>query len=73
MTRMRQAARQGQRENVLLDAEETILGVDTHKDTHVAAVITILGALAGTRSFPGNRRRLPAPAGLGAVVRRDAN
>jgi hypothetical protein len=37
VTRMRQAARQsqqgqqGQQENVLVDAEETILVVDTHK------------------------------------------
>ncbi|WP_406067672.1 transposase [Micromonospora sp. NBC_01638] len=32
--------------------EEIILGVDTHNDTHVAAVITVLGALLGTRAFP---------------------
>ena len=51
MTRMGQAARQDQDENVV-DAEETILGVDTHKDTHVAAVLTVLGALVETRSFP---------------------
>jgi transposase len=25
------------------DTEEVILGVDTHKDVHVAAVITVLG------------------------------
>ncbi|MFI5615526.1 IS110 family transposase [Amycolatopsis sp. NPDC051903] len=31
---------------------EVILGVDTHKDTHVAAVISIHGALLGSRSFP---------------------
>ena len=32
--------------------EEVILGVDTHKDNHVAAVITGLGAVAASRSFP---------------------
>ena len=32
--------------------EEVILGVDTHNDTHVAAVITVLGALLDTRAFP---------------------
>jgi len=31
---------------------EVILGVDTHKDIHVAAVITALGAVAASRSFP---------------------
>lgn len=32
--------------------DEVILGVDTHKDVHVAAVLTALGAAAGTASFP---------------------
>jgi transposase len=32
--------------------EQVILGVDTHADVHVAAVITVLGVLLGTRSFP---------------------
>lgn len=32
--------------------EEIILGVDTHNDAHVAAVITVLGALVDTRAFP---------------------
>jgi transposase len=31
---------------------EIILGVDTHKDLHVAAVITTVGAVAASRSFP---------------------
>jgi transposase len=31
--------------------EEVILGVDTHKDVHVAAVITLIGGLLETRSF----------------------
>jgi len=32
--------------------EEAVLGVDTHKDVHVAAVISMVGALLGTRDFP---------------------
>jgi transposase len=32
--------------------DEVILGVDTHKDLHVAAVITAVGAVAASRSFP---------------------
>lgn len=32
--------------------ERGILGVDTHADIHVAAVITVLGVLLGTRAFP---------------------
>lgn len=31
---------------------EVILGVDTHKDIHVAAVISIHGVLLGSHSFP---------------------
>jgi restriction endonuclease Mrr len=33
-------------------AAEVVLGVDTHKDEHVAAVVTALGLLAATASFP---------------------
>jgi transposase len=33
-------------------ADEVILGVDTHHDGHVAAVITALGVLVGTAKFP---------------------
>ena len=35
-----------------MSGEEVVLGVDTHKDVHVAAVITALGALLATSSFP---------------------
>ncbi len=31
---------------------EVVLGVDTHRDEHVAAVLTVLGAVLGTRGFP---------------------
>ncbi|MFJ5901932.1 IS110 family transposase [Streptomyces sp. NPDC093064] len=34
------------------DDGEVILGVDTHKDTHVAAVLTPLGAILATDAFP---------------------
>ncbi|MEU9663882.1 IS110 family transposase [Streptomyces chartreusis] len=33
-------------------SEDVILGVDTHKDVHVAAVITMLGALLAHQEFP---------------------
>lgn len=33
-------------------ADEVVLGVDTHKDVHVAAVITMLGALLASATFP---------------------
>ena len=33
-------------------ASEVLLGVDTHKDFHVATVITALGVLLGTKTFP---------------------
>ena len=35
--------------------EEIVLGVDAHKDVHVAAVITCTGVMLGTRSFPTTR------------------
>ena len=55
--------------------EDVILGVDTHKDVHVAAVLTALGALLAHQEFPataaGYRRllawarlRRPGPAGV---------
>ncbi|SEP48337.1 Transposase [Amycolatopsis saalfeldensis] len=36
-------------------AGEVVLGVDTHKDLHVAAVITTLGALLGSCAFTATR------------------
>ncbi|MGP4091723.1 IS110 family transposase [Streptomyces sp. KR55] len=33
-------------------AEDVILGVDTHKDVHAAAVITVLGVLLAHQGFP---------------------
>ena len=34
------------------EREEVVLGVDTHKDLHVAAVLSGLGALLATKAFP---------------------
>ena len=54
-----------------VDPEQVVLGVDTHKDIHVAAVISVLGVLLGTRSFPttgsGYRQMLCWAKGFGRV------
>lgn len=34
------------------DGQEVIVGVDTHKDFHVAAVVEVVGVLLGTKTFP---------------------
>src|SRR5262245_29157368 len=52
---------------------EVILGVDTHKDVHVAAVITALGTLLASRSFPttaAGYRKLLEWAGSFGTLRR---
>jgi transposase len=52
---------------------ELILGVDTHKDVHVAAVITVLGRLVASRSFlttAAGYRRLLEWAGSFGTLRR---
>jgi transposase len=53
--------------------EEVVLGVDTHKGFHVAAVLSVLGRLLGTRSFPttavGYRALLAWAQSFGAVRR----
>lgn len=54
-------------------ADEVVLGVDTHKDVHVAAVLTVLGVLVGSCSFPttaaGYHRLLAWAQTFGAVRR----
>jgi transposase len=54
-------------------SEEIIVGVDTHKDVHVAAVISVLGVLLGTARFPttaaGYRQLLSWARGLGTLRR----
>ncbi|MFF1741000.1 hypothetical protein [Streptomyces mirabilis] len=42
-------------------AEEVVLGVDTQKDVHVAAVITSLGASLAHQEFPATRSSRPPP------------
>ncbi|MFF3160198.1 IS110 family transposase [Streptomyces sp. NPDC057910] len=53
--------------------DEVVLGVDTHKDIHVAAVLSVLGALLGTREFPataaGYRELLAWARGFGLLLR----
>jgi transposase len=53
--------------------EEVILGVDTHKDTHVAAVITAVGVVVASQPFPataaGYRQLLTWAAGFGVLRR----
>jgi transposase len=39
-------------EHLAVEPAEVVLGVDTHKDTHVAAVVSLLGALLGSQAFP---------------------
>ncbi|MGW2256128.1 IS110 family transposase [Kitasatospora sp. NPDC001660] len=55
------------------DIEEVILGVDTHKDVHVAAVITALGAPLAHQEFPttaAGYRQLLAWASSFGILRR---
>lgn len=49
--------------------DEVVLGVDTYKDVHVAAVLTTLGVLLSKQELPGHRGWLPGVAGLGGHVR----
>jgi transposase len=55
------------------DQDEVVLGVDTHKDVHVAAVTTVLGAVLATSPFPatavGYRALLAWAVGFGVVRR----
>jgi transposase len=52
---------------------EVVLGVDTHKDVHVGAVLDAVGTLLGTGSFPttaaGYEQLLAWACGFGAVGR----
>ncbi|MFE1559075.1 IS110 family transposase [Streptomyces sp. NPDC058734] len=53
--------------------EDVILGVDTHKDVHVAAVITVLGVLLAHQEFPvsaaGYRQLLAWASSFGTLRR----
>ncbi|MFF4229743.1 transposase [Streptomyces sp. NPDC001820] len=54
-------------------AGEVVLGVDTHRDAHVAAAVSPLGAVIGTETFPataaGYRQLLEWASRLGTVCR----
>jgi transposase len=56
-----------------IDNPEAIVGVDTHKDFHVTAVITTLGMLLGSKTFPttqaGYRALVKWARGFGSVQR----
>jgi transposase len=56
-----------------VDGQEVIVGVDTHKDFHVAAAITTLGVLLGSKTFPttqaGYRALVTWARGFGSVRR----
>jgi transposase len=70
MTSMPQPVSDDQNSN---HTEEIILGVDTHKDLHVAAVITSLGALRESKTFPASTagyQALLSWAGTFGVLRR---
>lgn len=48
---------------------EVVLGVDTHKDFHVAALVTNQAELVATETFP-DRNGIPAAAVVGEKLRR---
>jgi transposase len=56
-----------------IDSDEVVLGVDTHRDQHTAAVVSVAGLLRGCRQFPatgtGYRDLLCWARGLGVVRR----
>jgi len=68
---MPQTERRGQPAGTV--EEEVILGVDTHKDTQVAAVITAVGVLVDSQPFPatmaGYRQLLSWARGFGLLRR----
>jgi transposase len=51
--------------------QDVVLGVDTHKDIHVAAVLSALGVLLGSATFPttaaGYRQLLAWARGFGPL------
>jgi transposase len=55
------------------DPDEVVVGVDTHQDVHVAAVLTALGVLQETKTFPATAagyQALLAWAGTFGILRR---
>ncbi|WP_443042262.1 IS110 family transposase [Streptomyces sp. B21-105] len=71
MTSLPQPTLPAQSEEPLV--EDVILGVDTHKDVHVAAVVTVLGVLLAHQEFPvtaASYRQLLSWASSFGVLRR---
>ncbi len=70
MTSMPEVGRDG---DTSQHTEQVIVGVDTHKDTHVASVVTPVGVLLASTAFPataaGYRQLLAWASSLGAVRR----
>ena len=71
MPAMPQTERRGQ--PAATAEEEVVLGVDTHKDTHVAAVINAVGVVVASQLFPataaGYRQLLGWARGFGVLRR----
>lgn len=71
MPRMAESARRGQTSPPA--GEQIILGVDTHKDTHVAVLVSTVGTVIGGQAFPataaGFRRLLAWAWSFGVVSR----
>ena len=70
MPSMPQPVGRDQHDNLV---EEIVLGVDTHKDLHAAAVINPLGVLLGNKTFPATAagyRALVGWVGMFGVLRR---
>jgi transposase len=65
--------RQTQRDQTRNVGDDVVLGVDTHKQTHTAAVITLLGSLLATATFPttaaGYRELVAWARGFGTLRR----
>jgi transposase len=60
-------------DHTFAESSPVLLGVDTHKDVHVAAVLNAAGVLVGSRSFPttarGYQSLLAWARGFGPVAR----
>ena len=58
---------------VIVDSARLIRGVDTHRDTNVAAVVDMNGGLLGVESFPttadGHRSLASWMVGFGTIER----
>jgi hypothetical protein len=58
---------------MLADSVELVIGIDTHKASHTAAVVDRLGGVAETFEFTADPGGLPQGPGPGGSPRRDPN